>query len=74
MIDGFAREIPEEPKITNPMATPTRESMPTWWPEDRPPQRLHIDYIYRGNDKHWHHSDGTTANRAERRKAGVSHG
>lgn len=58
----------------NPMATPTREDMPPWWPEDRPPQRLHAGYIYRGNDGHWHHADGTIANRAERRRAGVSHG
>jgi len=40
----------------------------------RPPQRLRAGYIYRGNDGHWHHADGKIASRAERRRAGVSHG
>ena len=74
MIDGFAREIPEEPKIDNPMREPTREEMPEWWDPNRPPQRLKPGYIYRGKDGRWYHVDGTTVNRAERRRAGVSHG
>lgn len=50
---------------------PTREDMPEWWPENRPPERLTKGTIYKGQDGRWYDMSGRVYNRAERRRAGV---
>ncbi len=60
-----------EGEARKPNVNPTREQMPEWWPESRPPQVLDEHKIYRGKDDRWYHTDGQIANRKERRAAGV---
>lgn len=49
----------------------TREAMPDWWPEHRPPQYLEPGHIYRGRDGRWYDMKGRTYNRAQRRARGA---
>jgi hypothetical protein len=62
---------PAEPAPNIPDLFPTAETMPDWWPPERPPARLKPGFLYRDKDGHWRTYDGRLVSRADRRKAGI---